>query len=109
MRFQITPSDVQQMTYLQDRGEQADAVLLRKASERWANFVHSIAEPMVQEFSRVFPEVHRHPQTLPHEWAQPFDPANTPLAEHESSCSEARPMALVMDFERDGRRKLVIQ
>jgi hypothetical protein len=109
MRVQITEEMVRSMTWLQEQGKPADEVVLRKFGEKWSVFVKSISEPMERAFSEVFPEVHRHPQTLPHEWSTQFDPANTPLEPWESECGPVREMALVADFERGGRRKMVIQ
>lgn len=107
MRIKITEQDIRNHETLSN-DVWCQRLVVREMDRRTA-FWSGLSEKVEQTFNEVIRPVHRHPQTLPHEWAQPFDPANTPLAEHESSCSEARPMALVMDFERDGRRKLVIQ
>lgn len=64
---------------------------------------------MVAElFRKIFPPVHVHPMKLPYEWKQWNDPFH-PLEAHEEGCGPVRTMALILDYEQHGKRKVVIQ
>lgn len=54
MRIQINEEMIRQMSRLQEQGQQADIVLLRKFGERWTSFTRNLS----QDFDAAF-EVER--------------------------------------------------
>lgn len=63
---------------------------------------------MLALMKRIFPPVHTHPKRMPHEWSQWEDPFR-PLEAHEEGCGPVRQMILVLDYERDGKKRMVVQ
>lgn len=64
---------------------------------------------MLELIKSIFPATHVHPHKPIHAFSQPFDPMTSELQADEHGCGPVVECALVLDFERDGRRKLVVQ
>lgn len=64
---------------------------------------------MLELIRTIFPPVLRYSAMRPDQWQQWHDPLLDDLQPDEHGCGPAVECALVLDFERDGKQKVVIQ
>jgi len=82
--------------------------LTKRISQPQKDLWISLGKRIENAFNEIAKPVHTHPARPLHQFSQPFDPMTTELHPDEHGCGPVREMALVLDYQQVGRKRVVI-